>query len=104
MKYVVAQEIKSETKVNKWIYLFDLFFVIIYSTVSLILGGAVHARLRIPFYLYSIICALFLTAKSRTNRHRRNYEAMILFLRRDREVYLPVVNLSKRIRKGEDAA
>lgn len=104
MKYVVAQEIKSETKVNKWIYLFDLFFVIIYCTVSLILGGAVHAKLRIPFYLYSIICALFLTAKSRTNRHRRNYEAMILFLRRDGEVYFPAVNLKERIRKGEDAA
>ena len=104
MKYIVAKEIKSETKVNKWIYLFDLFFVIIYCTVSFILGGAVHAGLRIPFYLYSIICALFLTAKSRTNRHRRNYEAMILFLRRDREVYLPAVNQQERIRKGEDAA
>lgn len=104
MKYIVAKEIKSETKVAKGIYLFDLFFVIIYCTVSLILGGAVHASLRIPFYVYSIFCALFMTAKSRTNRHRRNYEAMILFLRRDREVYLPVINLSKRIRKGEDAA
>lgn len=103
MKYIVAQEIKSETKVNKWIYLFDLFFVIIYGTVSLILGGAVHAKLRVLFYLYSMVCALFLTAKSRTNRHRRNYEAMILFLRRDREVFQPVINLQERIRKGEDA-
>lgn len=104
MKYIVAKEIKSETKVAKGIYLFDFFFVLIYCTASFILGGAVHARLRILFYAYSMVCALFLTAKSRTNRHRRNYEAMILFLRRDREVYLPVVNLSKRIRKGEDAA
>lgn len=103
MKYIVAQEIKSETKVNKWIYLFDLFFVIIYGTVSLILGGTVHAKLRVLFYLYSMACALFLTAKSRTNRHRRNYEAMILFLRRDREVFQPVIHLQGQIRKGEDA-
>lgn len=102
MKYTVAKEIKSETKVARGIYLFDLFFVIVYFTVSLILGGAVHARLRIPFYLFSLAAALFLTAKSRTNRHRRNYEALLLFLRRDREVYLPVVNLSKQTRKGED--
>ncbi len=91
MRYVVAQEIKSETKVGKSIYLFDLFFVVVYLGVSFIFASAVHEGLTILFYIFSFGCALFLTAKSHANRKRRNYESIILFLRRDKEVYRPVV-------------
>lgn len=96
MKYIVAQEVKSETKVSKNIYLFDFFFILVYFTISLILGIAVHENLKILFYVFSGICALYLTANSRTNRGRRNYESILLFLRRDRDVYLPVPNQSKK--------
>ena len=95
MRYVVAQEIKSETKVGKSIYLFDLFFVVIYLCISFALAAAVHESLTVPFYLFSFGCSLFLTAKSHANRKRRNFESIILFLRRDKEVYRPVCNISK---------
>ncbi len=91
MRYIVAQEIKSETKVGRSIYLFDLFFVIIYICISVVLASAVHESLTILFYVFSFGCALFLTAKSHANRKRRNFESIILFLRRDREVYRPVL-------------
>lgn len=91
MRYVVAQEIKSETKVGKSIYLFDLFFVVVYIGVSFVFAAAVHESLTILFYIFSFGCALFLTAKSHANRKRRNYESIILFLRRDKEVYRPVM-------------
>lgn len=95
MRYIVAKEVKSETKVYKNLYLFDLFFVVIYFAVSMVMGNAVHEKVRFAFYVYSVFCALFLTAKSRTNRKRRNYESIILFLRRDKEIYYPVMNYSK---------
>lgn len=38
MKYLVSQEIKSETKVGKHVYVFDLFFVLLYSSVVCYLG------------------------------------------------------------------
>ena len=99
MRYVVAQEIKSETKVGKSIYLFDLFFVAVYFGVSFVLASAVHESLTVLFYVFSFGCALFLTAKSHANRKRRNYESMILFLRRDKEVYQPV---QSRVKETEE--
>ncbi len=95
MKYIVAKEIKSETKVYKNLYLFDLFFVVIYFAISLVIGTVVHEKMKFAFYVYSVFWALFLTAKSRTNRKRRNYESILLFLRRDKEIYYPVLNRSK---------
>ena len=99
MRYVVAQEIKSETKVGKSIYLFDLFYIIIFMTVSFVFGDAVHEMLKIPYYIFSGVCAVFLTSKSLMNRKRRNFESIILFLRRDKNVYLPVRNESKKPEK-----
>ena len=64
MRYLVTQEIKSETKVMKKIYLFDFFFMIIYMSVSLVLGNLVHPSLQILFYIFSGIVALTLTGKS----------------------------------------
>lgn len=101
MRYVVAQEIKSETRVGKSIYLFDLFFVIIYFSVSYVFASAVHEMLKLAFYVFSLACALFLTAKSHMNRKRRNYESIILFLRKDREVYHPVPHKSKATQQKE---
>lgn len=102
MRYIVAQEVKSETKVSKNIYLFDFFFILVYFTISLILGIVVHENLKILFYVFSGICALYLTTNSRTNRGRRNYESILLFLRRDRDVYLPIPNQSKKRRREEE--
>ena len=45
MRYLVTQEIKSETKVMKKIYLFDFFFMIIYMSVSLVPVSYTHLTL-----------------------------------------------------------
>ncbi len=95
-KYIVAEDIKSETKVGKSIYIFDMFFIIIYFAVSLVLANMVNPVLKIPFYIYSVVCAVFLTGKSPTNKKRRNYESMIMFLRKDRDVYEAVKDISHR--------
>ncbi len=102
MRYLTTQEIKSETKVGKSIYLFDLFFLIIYMSVSFILGNIVHEYFRIIFYGFSMVMALALTAKSFTNHRRRNYEAIILFFQKDTEIYRPVKNISKKP-KGDES-
>ena len=96
MRYLVTQEIKSETKVMKKIYLFDFFFMIIYMSVSLVLGNLVHPSLQILFYIFSGIVALTLTGKSYYNKKRRNYESIAILFQRDREVYHPVLNISKK--------
>lgn len=94
MKYIVVQDIKAETKVGKSIYLFDFFFLLTYGAVSFMLGSVVHSTLTIPFYIFSGICAIFLTMKSSWNKKRRHWESVLLYLRKDREVYLPLPNVS----------
>lgn len=93
-KFMALDETKSETKVHGNIYLFDFFFILIYFGISGMLGSVVSGTLRIPFYIYSVCCAMWLTARSHSNKRRRNYEALILFLRRDRTVYMAEMNIS----------
>ena len=93
-QFMALDETKSATKVHGNIFLFDLFFILIYFTIFAMLGNSISSALRIPYYIFNIVCAFWLTAKSKTNKRRRNYEAMILFLRRDRTVYKAEKNLS----------
>ena len=82
-QFIALDETKSQTKVHGNIYLFDFWFILIYFAVSGMLGNVVSDTLRIPYYIFSVFAALWFTSKSRSNKRRRNYEAMILFLRRD---------------------
>lgn len=90
-RFIAMDETKSETKVSSNIYLYDLFFILIYFTVSAMLGTIVSSALRIPYYAFNIICALWLTMKSHSNKQRRNYQSIVLFLRRDYRVYKDIV-------------
>ena len=60
MKHIVVQDIKSETKVGKSVYLFDFFFLVTYGAVSFLFGSTVHecfashftfSLLFVPFFL-----------------------------------------------------
>lgn len=102
MRYIVVQDMKTETKVIKNIYLSDFFFLLVYAAVSLMLGSVVHTMLKIPFYIFSGVCGMFLTMKSSWNKKRRNWESLFLFLRRDKEVYHPLMNQSKATDRGRE--
>ncbi len=95
MKYTAVNEIKTETKVYKGIYLFDFFFLIIYMMITWMIKDFVSSNLQVLFFVFSLICALYLTSKSTTNKERRKYQAIVLFLKHDRAVYRPVMNISK---------
>lgn len=90
-RFIAMDETKSETKVTGNIYLYDLFFILIYFTVTAMLGTVVSSVLRIPYYLFNVVCALWLTMKSHSNKQRRNYQSIVLFLRRDYKVYKDIV-------------
>lgn len=89
MKYLVVEEVKSQTKVRKGIFVFDLFFIVVWMTMTGMLGSIVHSNFKIIYYVFSFCCGLFLTLTSGQNRKRRNYQSMVLFLKKDREVYYP---------------
>ena len=64
MKYIVPQEIKSETKVTKGIYVFDFFFLIIYASVTMMLKNMVNGTLQIPFIIFSVVIVPIINAVS----------------------------------------
>lgn len=90
-RFIAMDETKSETKVTGNIYLYDLFFILIYFTVTAMLGTVVSSVLRISYYVFNVVCALWLTMKSHSNKQRRNYQSIVLFLRRDYKVYKDIV-------------
>lgn len=94
MRYTVTQEIKSETKVGKVIYVFDFFFIVIWIMVSYMLAYMVADELHVPFYIFSVIMAIILTMPSFANKKRRNYQSILLLVKKDRSVYKPVLNIS----------
>lgn len=102
MNFIVTQEIKSPVKVAKGIYIFDFFFLIAYIGVSLVLSNLVNGALFVPFLAFSFIMAIYLVSSSWANRKRRNYQSIILFIRKDRTLYRPIPNLSKKREEGEN--
>ena len=94
MRYIVTQEIKSETKVGKVIYVFDFLFIVVYIMVSYLLSYVVADELHVPFYIFSVIMAIILTMPSFANKKRRNYQSILLLVKKDRTIYKPVLNIS----------
>ncbi len=97
--YTISKEIKSETRVGRSIYARDFLFLIIYLLMSYVLANFVSSRLYVPYAIFSVAMAIFLTLPSSWNRKRRNWQSVILLLRRDGEVYHPVVSSDFKARK-----
>lgn len=95
MSYIVSKEIKSETRVSKNIYAFDFLFIVMYMLVAFMLSEMVVDQLEIGFYIFSFIMAIFLTMPSAFNKKRRNYQTIILLLKRDTYVYRPIKETKK---------
>lgn len=88
-RYIITEEIESPNKIAKGITAFDFFFVLGYLMVSFGLMSLVHDKLNILFMVFSGIIAIFLTTKSYFNKHRRNYESLILLSQKDDHIYNP---------------
>lgn len=84
-----TQSIESKTKVWGNIEIFDFFFVIAYFGLSYSLSSLVHDKLRVFFMIFSVLMAIFLTAKSTFNKNRRNYESLYFLLKKDDSTYRP---------------
>lgn len=96
MRYVVPQEIKSETRVTKNIYLFDFFFLIVYGGITALFASAVTASFLFPYWIFSILMGLMLISGSKSNKKRRFYQSIVIYLRKDRGIYRPIPNISKK--------
>lgn len=96
-EYTITREIKSQTKVIGKIYAYDFLFLVFYAIIVFFFKSLVAEPLLIPYYVFSAIMALCLTAPSSFNRQRRNYQSLLIYIRHSDAVYRPVKNISREI-------
>ena len=92
MDFEMVQELRSGTKVFKWLYLFDLMFIGCYFAIMFMFVEHVHPALAIPYHIFNLIAALIFTAKSPFNPKKRIFQTILFIAKRDTYVYHPITN------------
>ena len=95
MTYIVPKELKSPIKVTKFLYLFDILFVLLFMGLSILFGSLVNEKIIFLYYIFSLAVAIILISKSTFNPRKRIYETILYLFKRDGKVYKPIT-------KGDD--
>ena len=95
MEYTITKEIESQIKVYGKIYAYDFIFLVIHGIMTFLFKSLVNEHLLILYYLFSAIMAIILTSPSTFNRQRRNYQSILIYLKRSDVLYRPVKNISR---------
>lgn len=84
MSSTAVTQIKSKTKVAKFLSFQDLFFIIGYLVIAYALRGNVSDVLRLPYIIFSLVMGIFLILPSTTNSGRNNLESIYIMLFKDK--------------------
>ncbi|EGT3815279.1 TPA: DUF5592 family protein [Clostridioides difficile] len=85
--YNIPNEISSETKIFKSIYVTDLLIILLALFFAWITSSIVYPTLILAYYIYTLVVAIFLVAKSPINPGMRNFMSIYLLITRDRKTY-----------------
>ncbi|EGT3953440.1 TPA: hypothetical protein KRD64_002250 [Clostridioides difficile] len=85
--YNIPNEISSETKIFKSIYVTDLLIILLALFFAWITSSIVYPTLILTYYIYTLVVAIFLVAKSPINPGMRNFMSIYLLITRDRKTY-----------------
>ncbi len=96
MKYILVKSIKSETQVSSkaGFYITDLMTVGMFFMSTFLLKDFILPELQIVFGIFNILVGLYLTAPSKTNKGKKNWQSIYIFLIANREFYYPLKNNS----------
>lgn len=89
-RYITSTETRAETKVYKFIFVSDFFFLLFGFIIALMGSVMVHSALKVPYWIFTAVCLVFLILPSRSNPKRRNYMSIILMFGADHHVYKPI--------------
>lgn len=92
MRYKVSQELNSKPRIIPDIdfFLKDLIFIVVWLAIAYVLRNKVSSGFHVLYWLFNICMAITMSLPSKTNPGRRNYQAMVIFLKRCRKSYKPV--------------
>ncbi len=86
----IVQELNSPIKLNRWLYLFDLFFIMGFLAVCLFFSRLVHSSLTLPYGMFSLVVSILLTLRSPYNPQKRIFQTILFMVKKDRAVYRPI--------------
>nr|WP_312985738.1 DUF5592 family protein [Clostridioides sp.] len=91
MTYEIPEEINSEIKIYKSIYLFDLFIVVSALLFAYFTSSIIFPPLVMLYYIFVGGTTLFLLSKNSNNPGRRTFLSIYLLLKKDRNTYYPIL-------------
>lgn len=86
-RYIVPQELKSETQVYKKITIRDFGFILIFFFVMKLFSGCVNSVFELPYQIFNVIVAIILRLSSPVNPKQRIYKSIYFLFIADKSVY-----------------
>lgn len=76
VKEIIPQEIKSDAYLGLGVFFKEALFIGIYWIIWFSIDGIVSPILKVPFYLFNIAVAIFLTRMTATNPEKRIFQVL----------------------------
>lgn len=88
--YRIPQNVSSELKINKALYLTDLGLLMGLLLFTFVMSNVVHSSLLLMFYVFMAIVAGLIIIRPATNPKKRIYEAIYFAIRRRKDTYTAI--------------
>lgn len=88
--YRIPQNVSSELKINKALYLTDLFLLMGLLLFTFVMSNVVHSSLILFFYGFMAIVAGLTIIRPATNPKKRIFEAIYFAIRRRKDTYTAI--------------
>lgn len=85
--YRIPNEVASELKISRSIYLFDLFLIMSLILIRYLTIPLVHSDFYMLYTLFLITFGVFMIIRPKTNPKKRMYEAMYYSIVRKKDTY-----------------
>ena len=111
--FIIPEEVNSEVRLIKGLYLFDIVFIFGFYFVGDMFQDLIHPLFQIPYMVFLVLFSLYLTRPSRENPGKRKYfsflyklikknEAQVFHQRQDelRDPYLTIESFLENSKGG----
>src|SRR5699024_3992735 len=85
--YKIPNEVTTELKINKVLYLFDLLFIISIIVFRQITLPFIHSRFSIYYTIFLALFAVFMLIRPASNPKKRTYQTHIYIIVRKKDDY-----------------
>lgn len=83
--FIIPEEVNSEVRLMKGLYLFDIAFIFGFYFVGDMFQDLIHPLLQIPYMVFLVLFSLYLTRPSRENPDKRKYFSFLYKILKKKE-------------------